>query len=70
MYGGERGTYRVLVWKLEGKRQLRRPRHRWEGNIKIDLLSIGWAGVDTIDLAEDRHQWQAVVNEVINLWIP
>jgi hypothetical protein len=38
MYGGERGTYRVLVWKPVGKRQLRTPRHRWEDNIKIDLL--------------------------------
>jgi hypothetical protein len=38
IYGGERGTYRVLVWKPEGKRQLRRPRHRWEDNIKIYLL--------------------------------
>jgi hypothetical protein len=65
MYGGERGTYRVLMWKPEGKRQLRRPRHRWEHNIKI-----GWAGMDSIDLAEDRHQWQAVVNAVMNLWVP
>jgi hypothetical protein len=36
-------------------RDLRRPRHRWEGNIKMDLKEIGWEGVDWIDVAEDRE---------------
>jgi hypothetical protein len=35
--GEGRGTYRVLVGRPEGKRQLGRPRHRWEDNIKTDL---------------------------------
>jgi hypothetical protein len=35
--GKKRGVYRVLVGKLEGKRPLGRPRHRWEDNIKMDL---------------------------------
>jgi hypothetical protein len=36
-----RGVYRVLVWKPEGKRPLGRPKHRWEENIKMDLLEVG-----------------------------
>jgi hypothetical protein len=39
-------------------------------NIKIDLREIGWDGVDWIDLAQDRDQWRALVNAVINLRIP
>jgi hypothetical protein len=37
----ERGLYRVLVGKPEGKRQLGGPRIRWEDNIKIGLQGIG-----------------------------
>jgi hypothetical protein len=36
-----RGVYRGLVGKLEGKRALGRPRHRWEDNIKMDLQDTG-----------------------------
>jgi len=36
-----RGAYRVLVWKTEEKRPLRRPRHRWEDNIIMALLEVG-----------------------------
>jgi hypothetical protein len=36
-----RSVYRVLNGKLEGKRPLGRPRHRWEDNIKMDLSEIG-----------------------------
>jgi hypothetical protein len=39
-------------------------------NIKIDLREIGWDGVDWIDLAEDRDQWRALVNTVINFRVP
>jgi hypothetical protein len=39
-------------------------------NIKIDLREIGWDGVDWIDLAEDRDQWRALVNTVMNLRVP
>jgi hypothetical protein len=37
----ERGVYRVLVEKLEGKRPLGRPRRRWEDNIKMNLQEVG-----------------------------
>jgi hypothetical protein len=47
-------AYRLLVGKPERKRPLGRPRRRWVDNIKIDLLEIGWSGVDWIDLAQDR----------------
>jgi hypothetical protein len=40
-YGERRGAYSVLVGKLEGRRPLRRPRRKWEDNIKIDLREVG-----------------------------
>jgi hypothetical protein len=47
----KRNAYRILVGKPEEKRPLKRPRCRWEDNIKIDLRVIEWGGVDWIDLA-------------------
>jgi hypothetical protein len=47
-----------------------RPRHKWEENIKVDLQEVGWGGMDWIELAQDRYRWQALVNVVINLWVP
>jgi hypothetical protein len=44
--GVERGVYRVLVGKPEGKRPLGRRRHRWENNIMMDLLEVGCGGMD------------------------
>jgi len=44
--GERRGVYRVLVGKLEGKRQLGRPKRRWEDNIEMDLQEVGCAGVE------------------------
>jgi len=46
MYGGDRGVYRVLVGKPEGKRPLGRPRRRWKDNVKMDLQEVGCEGVD------------------------
>jgi hypothetical protein len=46
---------------------LGRPRCRWADNIKMDLLEIGWGGVDCIGLAQDRNKWRALVNVVMNL---
>jgi hypothetical protein len=39
----------VLVGKPEGKRPFGRPRHRWEGNIKMDLQEVGWWGRQGLD---------------------
>jgi hypothetical protein len=49
-----RGAYRVLVGKHEEKRPLGKPRRRWEDNIKMDVKEVGWGGMDSIDLAQDR----------------
>jgi hypothetical protein len=53
----------------EGKRPLGRPRLIWVDSIKIDLREIGWDGVDRINLAQDRDQWRALLNTVMNLWV-
>jgi hypothetical protein len=53
--------------KPGGKRPLGRLRHRWEDGIRMDLGETGWEDVEWVQLAEDRGQWQAVVNAVINL---
>jgi hypothetical protein len=69
-WGRGRGAYRVLVGRPEGTRRLGRPRHRWEDNIKLDLGEIGINGTNWIRLAQDRVQWRAFVNTVINLRVP
>jgi hypothetical protein len=63
----KRNAYRILVGEPEGKRPLGRPRRRWVDNINMDLREIGWDGVDWFDLAQDRDQWRALVNMVMNL---
>jgi hypothetical protein len=63
-------AYRILVGKPEGKRPLGRRRDRWVDNIKMDLREIRWDGLDWIDLAQDRDQWRALVNTVMNLRVP
>jgi hypothetical protein len=68
--GEKRNAYRILVGKPEGKRPLGRPRHKWVGNIKMDLREIGWCNMDWIDLAQDRDQWRALVSMVMNLRVP
>jgi hypothetical protein len=65
--GEERKVYRFLVKKPEGKRPRGRPRRRWEDGIRMYLGEIGWRSVEWIELAQDRGQWWAVVNTVMNL---
>jgi hypothetical protein len=62
-------VYRLLVRKLEGKRPVGRPRWGWVDNIKMDLAEIGLSGVDWICMAQDRDEWRALVNAVMNLRI-
>jgi hypothetical protein len=66
----KRNAYRILVGKPEGKSPLGRPRHRWVNTIKVDLREIGLDGVDWISIAQDRDQWRALVNTVLNLRVP
>jgi hypothetical protein len=68
--GEKRNTYRLLVGKTEGKRPLGRPWHRWVDNIRMVLGVVGWGDVDWIGLAQDRNRWRALVNSVLNLWVP
>jgi hypothetical protein len=68
--GEGRDVHRVLVGRPEGKRPLERPRRRWEDNIKMDLREIGLYGANWIRLAQDRVQWRAFVNTVMNLRVP
>jgi len=58
------------VGKTEGKSPLGRTRRRWEDNIKTDLKEVGCGGMDWIELAQDRDKWRALVNAVMNLWVP
>jgi hypothetical protein len=64
--GEERGVYRVLVGKLEEKRPLGRPRHRWVDNIRTDLQEVGYEymGWPRID------RWWTLVSAVMNLRVP
>jgi hypothetical protein len=68
--GEERGAYRILVGRPEGRRPLGRPRRRWEDNIKRDIREVGWKDMNWIDLAQDRDRWRALVNAVMNLRVP
>jgi hypothetical protein len=62
---GKRSAYRILVEKPEGNKPLGRPKCRWVPN-----REIGWCGMHWIDLAQDRDQYKALVNTVMNLWVP
>jgi len=49
-------SIQCFVGKPEGKRQLGRPRRRWEGNRRMDVGKIGWEGVDWLHMAQSRDQ--------------
>jgi hypothetical protein len=68
--GEKKNEYRILVGNPEGKRPMRRPRHRWVNNIKMDIMERAWDCVDWIYLVQDRDQLRAFVNAVMNLGVP
>ena len=68
--GEERGVYRFLVGKPEGKRPLGRPRCRWVDNIRADLQEVGCGYLDWIGLAQDRDRWRTLMTAVMNLRVP
>ena len=68
--GEERGAYRVLGGKPEGRRPLGRPRHRWVDNIRMDLQEVGCGYIYWIGLAQDGDRWRTLVSAVMNLRVP
>jgi predicted small integral membrane protein len=68
--GEERGVYRVLVGKPEGRSLLGRSRHRWVDNIRMDLQEVGYGHVDWTGLVQDRDRWWTLVSAVMNLRVP
>jgi len=67
---GEKGAYRVLVGKLEGKSPMGRPRRRWVDNIRMDLQEVGCGYMDWIGLTQDRDGWRRLVSAIMNLRVP
>ena len=67
--GNRRGAYSVLVEKPEGKRLLRKPRHRWKDNIKMYLQEVGW-DIVWIYLTQDRDRHLAHVERVMKFQVP
>jgi hypothetical protein len=68
--GKNRGVYRALVGKPEGKRPLGIPWRRWEDNIRMGLQEVGCGVMDWIELAQDRDRWRKLVKAVMNLRVP
>jgi len=68
--GEGRGVHRFLVEKPKGKRTLRRPRRRWEDNVKMDLQEVGGGCGDWLELAQKREPWRALVSTAMNLRVP
>jgi hypothetical protein len=67
--GDMRNSYINSIGKPERERTLRRPRHRWEDNIRLHLKYIGWKVVDWIYLTQDRDQWRVLVNTALRLQV-
>jgi hypothetical protein len=65
--GTIRIVYKILVGKSEGKKPLGRPECIWEDNIRMDFWVTGWRGVDWMHIGQDKNQWQALVNMIMNL---
>jgi hypothetical protein len=51
------------------ERKARKPRYKWEDNIKMYVRGIGWGSIDWIHVAQDRDQWQTLVNKIINFQV-
>jgi hypothetical protein len=67
--GEKRDAYSILVGRPKGRRPRDRSKRRWEDNIKMDIQEVGW-GMDWTELAQDRDRWRALLNAVMNLWVP
>ena len=65
-----RSAFKILTGKPTGKRSLGRPRRRWEDNIRMDLEEIDINVWNSVDSAQDRNYWRALVNAALNLRVP
>jgi hypothetical protein len=63
-------AYNILVGKPEGKRSLKRPKRRWNGNTGKDLSEIEWKDMELTHLAQDMDKWWVFVKTVMNLQVP
>jgi ribosome biogenesis protein Nip4 len=62
-----RSSNTILVRKPEGKTPLRRPRRRWEDNIKLHFREIEFGPMDWIHVAQYKDRWRAAVSSVMNV---
>ena len=65
-----RSVFKIVTGKPTGKRPVGRPRGSWEDNIGMDLEEIGINAGNWVDSAQDRNDWRALVNAVLNLRVP
>jgi hypothetical protein len=70
MYGRQERFIQGFGGGTRQKLPLRRPRHRWEDNIKMDLQELVWGSMDWLGLVHNRERWQAFVNAIMNLQFP
>jgi hypothetical protein len=68
--GGEEERVRLLVGKPGRKRPLGRPRLKWLDKIRMDVEEMEWGDVDWIGFSQNRNRWRALVNLVLNVWVP
>jgi hypothetical protein len=68
--GRDEKAYSISVRKSEGKRQLARPKRRWEDNIIMDVREVGLEVVYGMHLAQDSDRWRTLVKTVMNLRVP
>jgi hypothetical protein len=68
--GEKWNAYTILVAKPEGKRSLGRPWCGWEDHNNMDHREVGWGYINWIYLAQDKGQWRALVNTVMDLRVP
>ena len=58
------------AFKILTDKPTRKPRRRWEDNIRMDLEEIGNNAGNWVDSAQDRNYWRALVNAALNLRVP